>query len=248
MKVAIVTGAGTGIGKAVSLALLRAEYAVVLAGRRVDPLRETIAAADVPTSQAQCLSTDVTSRDSVKALFDMARQRFGRVDVLFNNAGIGAPDVPLEDVGAPDWAKVVETNLTGAFYCTQEAFIAMKAQDPSGGRIINNGSLSAHTPRVNSAPYTATKHAITGLTRSTSLDGRPHNIVCGQIDIGNAETPMTGRMKDGIAQPDGETRPEPTFDVKHVANAVVFLANLPLDVNVPFMTIMANQMPYLGRG
>ncbi|MAE59982.1 MAG: 3-oxoacyl-ACP reductase [Planctomycetaceae bacterium] len=248
MKVAIVTGAGSGIGKATTLALLREDYAVVLAGRRVDPLREVIVDAGVPERQTHFISTDVTSPGSVADLFALAEKHYGRVDLLFNNAGIGGPNVPLEELGHSVWSAVIDTNLTGAFLCTQEAFRIMKAQDPRGGRIINNGSISAHVPRPNSAAYTASKHAVTGLTKSTNLDGRAHDIVCGQIDIGNASTELTERMHHGVPQADGALRSEPTIDADHVARAVVYMDSLPLDANVPFMTVMANQMPYMGRG
>ncbi len=246
-RTAIVTGAGTGIGRHVALALLRDGYAVVLAGRRREPLEET--AREAPAgSEAIAVPTDVADPASVAALFRTTRERLGRLDLLFNNAGLGAPAVPLEDVTPAQWKAVVDVNLTGAFYCTQEAFRLMKAQDPRGGRIINNGSISAHVPRPNSAPYTATKHAITGLTRSTSLDGRPYDIACGQIDIGNAATPLTERMKTGVPQAHGAVAPEPTIDPDHVARAVLYMAGLPLDVNVQFLTVMATKMPFIGRG
>ena len=246
-KVALITGAGTGIGKASALALIREGYAVVLAGRRVELLEATAKEAD---SEAQTLvvPTDVGDPDATRALFASTKETFGRLDVLFNNAGIGAPPVPLEELPYEQWKAVVDLNLTGAFICTQEAFKIMKDQDPRGGRIINNGSISAHVPRPNSAPYTSTKHAMTGLTRSTSLDGRKYDIACGQIDIGNAETDMTAVMKRGVPQPNGAVASEPTFDVEHVAQAVVYMANLPLDANVQFMTVMATKMPFIGRG
>jgi NAD(P)-dependent dehydrogenase (short-subunit alcohol dehydrogenase family) len=247
-KTAIVTGAGSGIGRATALALIAEGYSVVLAGRRFEALVETVAQAGSGGSRAMAVPADVTDPQSVAALFGAATKAFGRVDVLFNNAGAGAPPVPLEDLDFDAWRRVVDVNLTGAFLCTREAFRVMKAQDPRGGRIINNGSISAHVPRPNSAPYTATKHAITGLTRSTALDGRKYDIACGQIDIGNAETEMTARMKGGIVQPNGLTVVEPTFDVAHVARAVVYMASLPLDANVLFMTVMATKMPYVGRG
>lgn len=246
-KVALVTGAGSGIGRAVALALSREGCAVVLAGRRADALRETAALAP-PGSDVLAVPADVTDPDSVCDLFARTRATFGRLDVLFNNAGTGAPPVPLEDLTFEQWTKVVEVNLTGPFLCTQEAFKLMKAQTPRGGRIINNGSISAAAPRPNSAPYTATKHAITGLTKSTSLDGRKYDIACGQIDIGNAATDMTARMVEGVPQADGRVAVEPRMDVEHVARAVVYMAGLPLDANVLFMTVMATQMPLVGRG
>jgi NAD(P)-dependent dehydrogenase (short-subunit alcohol dehydrogenase family) len=247
VKVAMVTGAGTGIGRAAALALLEAGYAVVLAGRRREPLEGTARCA---TAGARTLvvPTDVSDPAAVKALFAATKDAFGRLDVLFNNAGIGAPAIPLEDLSCEQWRAVVDSNLTGAFLCTQEAFRLMKAQTPRGGRIINNGSISAHTPRPHSAPYTATKHAITGLTKSTSLDGRRYDIACGQIDIGNAATDMTARMEAGVPQADGSTRPEPRMDLVHVARAVVYMASLPLEANVQFLTVMATKMPFIGRG
>jgi NAD(P)-dependent dehydrogenase (short-subunit alcohol dehydrogenase family) len=247
-KIAIVTGAGSGIGRAVAQALLRNGYAMVLAGRRQAALEETAAGAEAAGSRALAVVTDVTDPGSVRALFERAREKFGRLDLLFNNAGIGAPAVPLDELGPEQWSAVVDTNLTGAFLCTQQAFRLMKAQDPMGGRIINNGSISAQAPRPHSAPYTATKHAITGLTKSTSLDGRAFDIACGQIDIGNAATEMTARMREGVPQADGSIAPEPTMDVRHVADMVVQMANLPLDANVQFVTIMATKMPLVGRG
>ena len=247
-KIAIVTGAGTGIGKHAALALMREGYAVVFGGRRLELLEAAAAEGRATGSSAMVVQTDVRDPESVKNLFAKTRAGYGRLDVLFNNAGIGAPAVPLEDLSLERWRAVVETNLTGAFLCTQEAFRLMKAQQPRGGRIINNGSISAHTPRPNSAPYTSTKHAMTGLTKSTSLDGRKYDIVCGQIDIGNAATEMTAPMARGVPQPSGEIAAEPTFDVEHVARAVVYMANLPLEANVQFITIMATKMPFVGRG
>jgi NAD(P)-dependent dehydrogenase (short-subunit alcohol dehydrogenase family) len=244
-RVAIVTGAGSGIGKASALALVQAGYAVTLAGRRVDKLEEVAAEAG---SAALAVPTDVTDPASVEQLFAATTKHFGRLDVLFNNAGMGAPGVPLEDLTLEQWLAVVNVNLTGVFLCTQEAFRVMKTQSPPGGRIINNGSISAHVPRPNSAPYTATKHAVTGLTRSTSLDGRKYNIACGQIDIGNAATNMTERMTGGVPQADGSKKEEPRMHVDNVANAVVYMASLDLEANVQFMTVMSTTMPYIGRG
>jgi NAD(P)-dependent dehydrogenase (short-subunit alcohol dehydrogenase family) len=247
-KVAIITGASSGIGKAVALAFMRERYAVVLAGRRQEMLQQTAMEGRQFNSPSLVVPTDVRSSEAVRQLFAKTRETFGRLDVLFNNAGIGAPPVPLEDLSYDRWLAVIETNLTGAFLCTQEAFRIMKAQDPRGGRIINNGSISAHAPRPNSAPYTATKHAMTGLTKSTSLDGRQYDIACGQIDIGNAGTELTARMGQGVPQANGSISPEPTFDLHHVAEAVLYMARLPLDANVQFMTIMATKMPFVGRG
>jgi NAD(P)-dependent dehydrogenase (short-subunit alcohol dehydrogenase family) len=244
-KIALVTGGGSGIGEASALALSKAGYTVVLAGRR-KALLNKVARKTAPASLA--IAVDLTNPASVEALFAEIKARFGRLDVLFNNAGIGAPAIPLEDLSLDQWQAVLNTNVTGAFLCTQAAFRLMKAQKPSGGRIINNGSLSATTPRPNSAPYTASKHAITGLTKSTSLDGRKYGIACSQIDIGNAATPMSARMATGVLQADLTTKPEPTFDVKHVGDAVVYMASLPPDANVQFMTLMATQMPFMGRG
>ena len=248
-KVAIVTGAGTGIGRHATLALLAVGYYVALAGRRREPLESTAAAADA-SSRARSLvvPTDVADPASVKNLFAKTRSAFGRLDLLFNNAGVGAPGIPLEDLTWDQWKSVVDINLTGAFLCTQEAFRMMKTQDPRGGRIINNGSISAHAPRPNSAPYTATKHGMTGLTKATSLDGRKYDIACGQIDIGNAATEMTARMSRGVPQANGSIQVEPTFDAQQVARAVVYMASLPLDANVLFMTVMATKMPFVGRG
>jgi len=247
-RIALITGAGSGIGRATALAFLRDGYAVALAGRRREALEETAARAGADRERALVVPADVTDPASVRALFDRVRDAFGRLDVLFNNAGTGAPAVPLEDLTVEQWQRVVDVNLTGAFLCTQAAFRLMKAQDPRGGRIINNGSISAHAPRPHSAPYTATKHAVTGLTKATALDGRRYDIACGQIDIGNAETELTARMKAGVLQPTGETKPEPTMDVEHVARAVVYMASLPLDANVLSMTVMATKMPFVGRG
>lgn len=247
-KIALVTGAGTGIGRASALALLRAGYGVVLAGRRAELLEKAVADAGELGGEALAVPANVADPASVKALFAAAFARFGRLDVLFNNAGSGTPPVPLEDLTYEQWKNTVDVNLTGAFLCTQEAFRIMKAQSPRGGRIINNGSISAHAPRPFTAPYTATKHAITGLTKSTSLDGRAYDIACGQIDIGNAATEMTERMARGILQPNGQMMVEPRMDVQLVADAVVHMASLPLEANVQFMTIMATKMPYVGRG
>ncbi len=247
-KVAIVTGAGTGIGRCAALALLRQGYSVVLAGRRVEPLETTVKEAGPFGSHALIVPTDVSQPISVSALFAKTKEIFRRLDLLFNNAGTGAPSIPLEDLTYEQWKSAVDVNLTGAFLCTQEAFKLMKSQTPRGGRIINNGSISAHAPRPNSAPYTATKHAITGLTKATALDGRKYDIACGQIDIGNAGTEMTVPMKAGILQASGLVAVEPTMDVEHVASAVVYMASLPLDSNVQFMTIMATKMPFIGRG
>jgi NAD(P)-dependent dehydrogenase (short-subunit alcohol dehydrogenase family) len=247
-KVAIVTGAGSGIGKAAALALLQHGYRVALAGRRREPLEQTAAAAGDARNRALVVPTDVANPESVSALFARAKEAFGRLDVLFNNAGIGAPAVPLEDLTFDQWKKVVDINLTGMFLCTQEAFRLMKSQEPRGGRIINNGSISAHAPRPNSAPYTATKHAVTGLTKSTSLDGRKYDIACGQIDIGNAATDLAARMASGVPQAHGQIAVEPLMDVAHVANAIVHMASLPLEANVQFMTVMATKMPFVGRG
>ncbi len=246
-KIALVTGAGSGIGRHSALALADAGYAVALAGRRQEALDETAGLARDP-SQMLAISTDVGDPASVDALFAQVQESYGRLDVLFNNAGMGAPGVLLEDLEFEQWQAVVAVNLTGSFLCTQAAFKIMKDLDPRGGRIINNGSVSAEAPRPNSAPYTATKHAISGLTKSTSLDGRKYDIACGQIDIGNTATDMTQRMNDGVPQPDGSKMVEPRFDVQHVANAVVQMAELPLDTNVLFMTIMATKMPFVGRG
>ena len=247
-KIAIITGAGTGVGRAAALALYANGYAVTLAGRRPDVLNTTVDLIQDDGERTLVVPTDVSDPESVKALFQQTYHKFGRVDVLFNNAGLGARPVPLEELSVEEWQSVVDVNLTGAFLCTQEAFRAMKAQNPGGGRIINNGSVSAYAPRPNSAPYTATKHAISGLTRSTSLDGRPHNIACGQIDIGNALTEMTEKMTSGVPQASGDVAVEPTMNVDDVGRAVVYMADLPLNANVLFMTVMATNMPFVGRG
>ena len=247
-KFAVVTGAGSGIGRAVAVALQSAGYSVALAGRRVSELEATAALAKPDGGRTIAVSTDVGDPESVKTLFARVEREFGRLDLLFNNAGKGVPPVPMEDLTFEQWSSVVAVNLTGAFLCAQQAIRIMKAQTPRGGRIINNGSISAHVPRPLSAPYTATKHAITGLTKSISLDGRAFDIVCGQIDIGNASTPMTERMSAGVLQANGTVAPEPVMDVRHVADAVLYMAGLPLDANVPFMTVMANRMPFMGRG
>ena len=246
-RFAVVTGAGSGIGRAAALALLGAGYSVLLAGRRKDALDQTVSEAGAG-DRALAVPTDVTDENSVAALFRAARERFGRLDLLFNNAGTNAPPVSIEDLDLKVWNEVVAVNLTGAFLCAREAFRMMKEQRPSCGRIINNGSISAQVPRPRSAPYTATKHAITGLTKSLSLDGRAFNIACGQIDIGNAATAMTAAMARGVLQADGEIRTEPTMDMRHVADAVVYMAGLPLDANVQSLTIMATNMPFIGRG
>jgi NAD(P)-dependent dehydrogenase (short-subunit alcohol dehydrogenase family) len=247
-RIAIVTGAGSGIGRAVALALLRDGYKVALAGRRRDALDGTVAAAGGSSTSALPVVTDVSNPASVAALFETVKTSYGRLDLLFNNAGIGAPAVNLEDLTVEQWKSVVDINLTGPFLCTQEAIRIMKSQDPRGGRIINNGSISAHAPRPNSAPYTSTKHAITGLTKSTSLDGRKYDIACGQIDIGNAATDLAARMAKGVPQANGQIAVEPLMDVGHVASAVLYMASLPLDANVQFLTIMATKMPFVGRG
>ncbi len=245
-KIAIVTGAGSGIGRSVALAFCREGYAVALAGRREDRLQETFDLAGEASTLV--VPTDVSCEDSVQNLFARTSSEFGRVDIVFNNAGMGAPAIPLEDLSIEQWQTVVDVNLTGVFLCTREAFRVMRAQDPQGGRIINNGSISATSPRPQSAPYTATKHAVTGLTKSTCLDGRAYNITCGQIDIGNAATEMTVKMDAGVLQANGTTMVEPRMDVEHVAQAVTSMARLPLDSNIPFMTIMATKMPLIGRG
>ena len=247
-KVAIVTGAGSGIGKAVATAMLKAGYKVALAGRRQELLEKAVQEAGATADSALVVATDVANPESVRALFARTKAAFGRLDVLFNNAGVGAPPINMEDLTFEQWKNVVDINLTGVFLCTQEAIKIMKDQTPRGGRIINNGSISAHAPRPNSAPYTATKHAITGLTKSTSLDGRKYDIACSQIDIGNAGTEMAARMATGVPQANGQIAVEPLMDVAHVANSVVYMASLPLDANVQFMTVMATKMPFVGRG
>ena len=247
-QVAIVTGAGSGIGRAVALGLLEDGYSVVLAGRRAGLLQQTVHDAGASGVHARVVATDIANPAAVRALFVDTRETFGRLDLLFNNAGVAARGVPLEELTVDEWKSVIDVNLTGAFLCTQQAFLLMKEQRPQGGRIINNGSISAYSPRPHSAPYTATKHAMTGLTKSTALDGRRYNIACGQIDIGNAETDMTARMTSGVLQANGEMAPEPRLDVSHVVQAVRYMASLPLDANVQFMMVMATKMPFVGRG
>lgn len=247
-KIALVTGAGSGIGRAASLALQAAGFSVVLAGRRAAQLEDTAAMAKPDGGRMLPVPTDVSKPEQVQTLFARTKEAFNRLDVLFNNAGIGAPGVPMEELACDQWKAVVDVNLTGPFLCAQEAIKLMKAQQPSGGRIINNGSISAHAPRPNSAPYTATKHAITGLTKCISLDGRKYDIACGQIDIGNAITGMSERMTTGVPQANGTIMVEPRMDVRHVAEAVLYMASLPLDANVQFMTVMATKMPFIGRG
>ena len=247
-KVAMITGAGTGVGRVCALAMLHEGYSVVLAGRRREPLEQTKAGAGADGGRALAAPADVSDPASVEALFARTKEAFGRLDFLFNNAGVSAPGVPLEDLTFEQWRNVVDINLTGAFLCTREAFRLMKSQTPTGGRIVNNGSVSAHAPRPHSAPYTSTKHAITGLTRSTSLDGRKYGIACGQIDIGNAATEMTARMAEGVPQANGEIAPEPVMDAEHVARALLYMASLPLDANVQTLTVMATRMPFVGRG
>jgi NAD(P)-dependent dehydrogenase (short-subunit alcohol dehydrogenase family) len=246
-KIALVTGGGTGVGRAVATSLLEGGYRVIVVGRRKEKLEETLAAADAG-DRGLALTCDVSDPDQVEALFAEIEKRFGRLDLLFNNAGIFTPGAPVSDITPEDWRKAVDVNLNGVFYCTRAAFNLMRRQDPQGGRIINNGSISATAPRPGSAPYTTTKHAITGLTKSTSLDGRPFNIACGQIDIGNAATPMTEKMPEGVPQADGSVKPEPVMAARHVGEAVRHMADLPLDANVQFMTIMATTMPFIGRG
>jgi NAD(P)-dependent dehydrogenase (short-subunit alcohol dehydrogenase family) len=246
-KVAVVTGAGSGIGQAVAVALVREGYATVLAGRRKDALAETVGMAGAG-AKVLAVPTDVADPGSVDALFAATKEKFGRIDLLFNNAGTGTPPIEFDELTFEQWTRVVATNLTGSFLCAQAAFRMMKMQNPMGGRIINNGSISAHAPRPNSAPYTSTKHAITGLTKSISLDGRKYDIACGQIDIGNALTPLAARMAHGVPQADGSVRPEPLMDVENVAKTVVFMAGLPAEANVQFVTVMATKMPFVGRG
>jgi NAD(P)-dependent dehydrogenase (short-subunit alcohol dehydrogenase family) len=246
-KIAVVTGAGSGIGKSVALTLLKDGYSVALAGRRKDALEQTVKESGAGT-RALAVPTDVSDPQSVKALFAKAKQAFGRLDLLFNNAGVNAPGIALEDLTVEQWRNVVNINLSGMFFCIQEAFRMMKDQDPRGGRIVNNGSISAHAPRPNSSPYTSTKHAVTGLTKCASLDGRKYDIACSQIDIGNALTEMAARMTKGVPQANGEIKVEPTMDVQRVADAVLHMASLPLDTNMQFVTIMATKMPFVGRG
>ncbi|MBM1105590.1 SDR family oxidoreductase [Aurantibacter crassamenti] len=245
-KIAIVTGAGSGIGRAVAIALNQNNWTVILAGRRENQLQETATLCE--NKNTLVAPTDITNKESVAQLFRQAKEKYNRLDLVFNNAGTNAPAIPLEQISLEDWKNVIDTNLTGAFFCTQEAFKIMKHQNPQGGRIINNGSISAHTPRPQSAPYTASKHAITGLTKATGLDGRPYNITCGQIDIGNAASAMTQSIEKGILQADGSTKIEATMNIDDIGRTIVYMASLPLDTNVPFITIMANQMPYFGRG
>ena len=247
-KIAVITGAGSGIGKASALALMRNGWSVVLAGRRKELLEDVAREGQATGQRSLVVPTDVADVESIRNLFARTKETFGRLDLLFNNAGIGAPAIPMEDLPFEKWKAVVDTNLTGSFVCTQEAIKIMKDQQPRGGRIINNGSISAHAPRPNSVAYTSTKHAVTGLTKSTSLDGRKYDIACGQIDVGHAETPLASRMKDGVPQANGEVRPEPLMNVEHVADAVVYMASLPLDANVQFLTVMATKMPFVGRG
>ncbi len=247
-KIALVTGAGSGIGRATCYALFDAGYRVALAGRRREALEETVSDAGVDGDRALVVPTDVGDAASVEALFASIKETFGRLDLLFNNAGMNVPTVPIEELSVEDWQSIVNVNLTGPFLCTRQAVMMMKSQAPRGGRIINNGSISADRPRPDTAPYTATKHAITGLTKSTSLDGRKHDIACGQIDIGNAVTPLAIKMKSGVPQADGSIKPEPMMDVSHVGSAVVYMDSLPLDANVLFMTVMATNMPFVGRG
>ena len=247
-RIALITGGGSGIGRVSALALWREGWSLALAGRREEALLETVAMGGVGDDRALVLPTDVSDREAVERLFAAVKERYGRLDLLFNNAGMSAPGLPLEDLPEEAWKSVIDVNLTGAFWCLQEAFKLMKSQDPQGGRIINNGSISAHVPRPNSAAYTASKHALAGLTRAASLDGRAFDIACGQIDIGNARTEMSERMQSKLERTKGAAAVEPQMDARHVADAVVYMANLPLSVNVPFITVMANGMPYIGRG
>ena len=247
-RIALVTGAGSGIGRAAAVALARDGWHVVAVGRRTDPLAETVAECEREGGSGSAVTADVSDPVSVESLFERVRADHGRLDLLFNNAGTAAPPVPVDELDVSHWQRVVDVNLTGSFLCARQAFGMMRAQDPSGGRIINNGSVSAHVPRLYSAPYTATKHAITGLTKSLSLDGRPFGITCGQIDVGNASTPLTARMPQGVLQSDGSIRPEPTMDAANVGRAVAYMASLPADTNVLTMTVMANAMPFIGRG
>ena len=247
-KIAIITGAGSGIGRASALALLKEGWSVTLAGRRVEPMEETVSLAGADGARTLIVSTDVSDEAAMRALFDATRDKFGRLDFLFNNAGMGVPPADPDEISFADWKKVVDANLHGTFLGIQNAFRLMRAQDPKGGRIVNNGSISSYTPRPGSIPYTSTKHAVTGLTKTASLDGRKHDIAVGQLDVGNAATPMTARMAKGVPQANGTTMIEPTMDVQNVANAIVYMASLPLDANVQFMTVMASKMPYVGRG
>jgi NAD(P)-dependent dehydrogenase (short-subunit alcohol dehydrogenase family) len=247
-KIAIVTGAGSGVGRAVALTLLNDGYSVVLAGRREAALQETAALAEGAQPRVLIVPADVSNSSSVQMLFEKTQQTFGRLDLLFNNAGINVPATPLEDLAVEDWKRVVDVNLTGPFLCTQHAFRVMKSQSPMGGRIINNGSISAQVPRPNSAAYTASKHAVSGLTKSTALEGRKYNIACGQVDIGNALTPMAAKMQTGMLQANGDFKPEPTMNVQCVADAVLTMARLPLEANILFLTVMASSMPFVGRG
>ena len=248
VRIALVTGAGSGIGRSAALALNRDGFSVVLAGRRLEPLRETVSLAEREGMPIVPVPTDVSAEDDVDALFDRVESEFGRLDVLFNNAGIGTPAAPIEDLDVEDWHRCIAVNLTGSFLCARRAAQIMKRQEPNGGRIINNGSVSSQVPRPNTVAYTATKHAITGLTKSISLDGRKHNIVCSQIDIGNADTRLVEKFKSGVLQASGEVVIEPVFDVRHCGDAVAYIAGLPLDTNIQFMTIMATNMPFIGRG
>lgn len=247
-KIAIITGAGSGIGRASVLALLKEGWSVTLAGRRVEPMEETVSLAGADGARTLVVSTDVSDEAAMRALFDATKDKFGRLDFLFNNAGMGVPPADPDEISFADWKKVVDANLHGTFLGIQNAFRLMRAQDPKGGRIVNNGSISSYTPRPGSIPYTSTKHAVTGLTKTASLDGRKHDIAVGQLDVGNAATPMTARMAKGVPQANGTTMIEPTMDVQNVANAIVYMASLPLDANVQFMTVMASKMPYVGRG